>query len=267
MGDKETRRIFLPALEENDKQTMDGGGTMVIFLHGWAQNSLVFRNRTKALTKRFLKQGIGCLFLDAPMRLPPLGVHASTRVSTATSATHVEAKGRQDARAWFFYNELDHSDRSLSQSGQSLHYVGLEESLRLLQSELEQIPERTTNICLLGFSQGAVLAHVVAAFKEETQGSSSPWDRIQSCIFVGGFSATPSNCPKKEQQIILSNNISVRSLHVVGSMDTSVPSDQSQSLAKRFRNHKVLEHSKGHLVPQQAAACSTMIDFILGKES
>lgn len=61
------------------------------------------------------------------MRLPPLDNKLSTHLTSTNS------EGCHDARAWFFYNTLDPSDRSHSQSGKHIEYVGLEESLTMLR--------------------------------------------------------------------------------------------------------------------------------------
>ena len=79
-------------------------------LHGWAQNEMVFRNRTKSLTKKLNEAGFEYCFLRAPVRLPPL------KVSEAAPKP-----GRDNARAWFLYNTQDPSDRSMSQTGQTMN--------------------------------------------------------------------------------------------------------------------------------------------------
>eukprot|EP00977_Amphora_coffeiformis_P017812 scaffold5944_cov101-Amphora_coffeaeformis.AAC.8 len=230
------QRIFISAVRSPERTSSDQRA-VVIFLHGWAQNAHVFRNRTQKLTKQFLRQGIDCLFLDAPMHLPPLKNNHHQHHPDNDDGLITNTKGREGARAWFYYNATDPTDRSLSQSGQDLHYVGLETSLQLLHDELEQLPaSSSTNVTLLGFSQGAVLCHVVAALQEQqtttttTTTTEHSWTRrIQNCILVGGFPATPSNWQKtgnESSSLRLDNLTRMRSLHVMGDTrhECSIPS-------------------------------------------
>ena len=267
-------RIYLPATRtavETNNNERSFRCQLVIFVHGWAQNVRVFRNRNNKLTNRFLNHGIDCLFLNAPMHLPPLNdagqASPSTRTSIESNSTGSDSQGRQDAYAWFCYDAQNPTDRSLSQSGQELHYIGIETSLQLLQYEVERVSTTSTNITLLGFSQGAVLCHVVAALKERSAkniGRDDWCHRIQRCIFVGGFPATPSNWQMEHESLRLRNLTQMRSLHVIGLQDTSVPPPLSHNLVKCFsQNVAVLEHSKGHVVPQHAEASQEMVDFIV----
>lgn len=235
------------------RETDGRGGhrnTMLLFLHGWAQNAVVFQNRTKTLTRKLNRQGIACVFLDAPFRLPRLGTTASGQ-NVAVKSTKFS---RQNARAWFLYNAENPSDRSASQ----FDYVGLDQSISILKAELEQMPDHISNVSILGFSQGAVLAHVIASLASHDEILDSPWKKIQNFIFMGGFPAKPSQLPQEHLQ-----NLDVRSLHLIGSVDTSVPPNLGHSLSECFDDAQVLVHDKGHIVPQQSAVCSTIADFVL----
>ncbi len=232
--------------------------SIVIMLHGWAQNANVFRHQVKTLTKKLNKQGVDCLFLAAPITLPP--IDDNTLMPLPIASDNLERKkGRNNARAWFLYTPDDPSDQFFWKSGRKIEYVGLVESLRFLQEELQKVPANIRRVSLLGFSQGAVFTHIIASLAVSR---GSPWNRIQSFIFVGGFSASPLQWSLEDL-----SNLSIPSLHVIGSSDTSVPSALGRRLAGRFQNAIILEHDKGHVVPQQAKACSTMINFIQGTET
>lgn len=231
-------------------------------LHGWAQNAMVFRHRTRTLTKKLKANDIDCLFLDGPIVLPPLRmVDEQDGIETSTTNMHENdpnrSMGRKDARAWFLYQPNDDSNDNHDywQSGRPMEYVGLEDSLRFLEGELIRISPNVCNISLLGFSQGAVFSHIVASLAKS---KGWPWNRIQSCVLVGGFCAAPLDWCGEE----LLSNLPIRSLHVIGSKDIRVPPELGHRLAERFENPVIFEHDKGHIVPQQTAACVAIVTFI-----
>ena len=202
-----------------------------------------------------------CLFLAGPIVLPPIRMETSTSDGSSSSSNNnndaIHHKvGRQDARAWFLYQRDDNSndDHDYWQSGKPIEYVGLEESLSLLEGELRRISPKTCAISILGFSQGAVLTHIVASLATSRVW---PWNRIQSCILVGGFSAAPLHWP--EEQL---SRLSMKSLHVIGSRDIRVPPVLGHKLAEKFENAVIFEHDKGHIVPQQTASCMAIVTFI-----
>ena len=56
---------------------------------------------------------------------------------------------RENAKAWFLLNAQDPSDASLSQAGVPLTYIGLEESLKLVQAELQPAGnDRDMYVCM-----------------------------------------------------------------------------------------------------------------------
>lgn len=242
--------VLVPGIQECEATIKKD---VVIMLHGWAQNPTVFQYQTKVLTKKLNKQGIDCLFLGAPIVLPPL--ETTPHIVTAGNSFERKKIGRQNARAWFLYNvNEDFNDRSFWKSGRRIEYIGMDRSLRFLQEELERLPDNVKNISLLGFSQGAVFAHMVASLAS-TQGS--PWNRIQKCILVGGFCASPLQWSQDQL-----SHLAMPSLHVIGLKDTSIPPELGRHLAEKFQDAIILEHDKGHVVPQQASSCAVIINFI-----
>lgn len=235
---------------------------LVVMLHGWAQNATVFRRRTRTLTKKLSANGIECLFLCGPIALPPiLVVSRQERDGLETSTTKSDASqklGRQDARAWFLYKRNEDptgsNDSGYWQSGKQIEYVGLDNSLSYLEGELTRISPEVRNISLLGFSQGAVFSHIIASLATSR---GWPWNRIQSCILIGGFCAAPLHWREEEL-----SDLPLRSLHVIGSNDIRVPSALSNKLAERFENAVIFAHDKGHVVPQQTASCMAIVAFI-----
>jgi predicted esterase len=231
-------RVVSPADKNNGREK---SGRVYMF-HGWAQNEIVFQKRTLSLTKKLNKAGFECVFLRAPIELPPLDDSFNT--------------GRQTARAWFLYDVKKPCDRSKSQMGQPLSYAGLEQSLELIGREFKEV-QTNESITVLGFSQGAVLVHLIAALAA-SRNTHPEFSRIEKAIIISGFPATPTQFPKEEL-----SNIGMPSLHIFGAKDTSVPPKLSQDLARRFSVSTILQHEKGHVIPQQGDMCAYIIQFLL----
>lgn len=230
-------------------------GTVLLF-HGWAQNSKVIQLRSKTLTNKLTRAGYDCLFLQAPLQLP-----MTSTIQIGGQPVIVTNGGRKNARAWFLYNKEDPGDASPALSGNFIEYVGLEESLHVLETVLGTLSKNDNDvICVLGYSQGAVLAHIVASKCAQCV---SPFDEINKFILVSGFPATPrqlqpmNGCTRNPLE-----GINIPSLHLIGLKDTSVPPTISYNLQQCFVEAGKLEHEKGHLLPQQSAHCARMIEFL-----
>jgi pimeloyl-ACP methyl ester carboxylesterase len=221
-------------------------------IHGWAQNAVVMSWKTKSLTKKLNQAGYDCIFPQALFQLP-----MTSLVEVGGEMVQVTNGSREHAKAWFLYSNEDPSDTSLSQTGQVIDYVGMDDSLRVIKEELKTLPKENSSVSILGFSQGAVFCHVLASLAAK---KIPPFDRIGKCILVSGFCATPQGYSKESL-----SQIRIPSLHVIGSDDTSVVPSLSVDLAARFVNPDILRHEKGHILPQQSARCTKMIEFLNGK--
>jgi pimeloyl-ACP methyl ester carboxylesterase len=106
---------------------------------------------------------------------------------------------------------------------------------------------------ILGFSQGAALAGLLAGVRD--QQAAPNW--FGSVIMVGGFaSALP------QHQHLFRRKLDLPSIHVVGRRDTIVPRSESLLLAERFANPVILEHDGGHVIPDDPAITAAIGDFI-----
>jgi predicted esterase len=172
----------------------------------------------------------------------------------------VDNGSRENARAWFLYSEQDPADASLSQSGQPMQYIGLDESLAIVQGELDSAGEDF--VAVMGFSQGGVFCHILSRLGETTQA----FGRIRAVIVASGFAAqhvsdesSPyQQCGRMPDRV----TISLPSLHLIGEKDTSVDPDLSKDLASIYIDCEFLYHEKGHILPQKSADCRKMIDFL-----
>jgi predicted esterase len=258
----------------------------ILMIHGWAQNAFVMRNRTKQITKKLNHAGYDCYFLDGPHILPMSSGNHEDR-----TPVELHSKYRENARAWFLYSSHNPSDVSLSQSGQPMEYIGLNDAILTISSIIEKIDRKnyqrggTTPISLLGFSQGAVLVHILVALGNKRI---LPFNKIVSAIMISGFPAVHRLCSSRnfcdttmtdtDQQISYARtypvcshssvdfytNLSIRSLHVIGKYDTSVCPCLSEQLADCFMNscRSFLYHEKGHMIPQRSSLCADIVEFL-----
>lgn len=230
----------------------------VLMIHGWAQNAKVMTYKSKSLTKRLNQAGYDCIFLQAPFDLPMTStVKVDGELVTITNGE------RQDAKAWFLYSQEDACDASPALSGRFVEYVGLDDAIQVVETELNDLTtEDNPVIAMLGFSQGAVFAHIIAALANQT---TRPFHKINRFILVSGFPATPGSLPPSLEDKKQLLQINKPSLHVIGLNDTSVPPSMSTKLSDCFVNPKTMHHEKGHLLAQQSAQCAQIIQFLDGR--
>ena len=108
--------------------------------------------------------------------------------------------------------------------------TGWEESIRLVDAHLPIDG-------VLGFSQGAVLAGLVAALRTE---------RLRFAICISGF---PSRADA-HRMLTLPGSIDLPSLHVYGEKDTWVSRERTRALADCFVGPRVVSHTGGHYFPE-----------------
>jgi hypothetical protein len=200
--------------------------------------------------------GYDCIFLEAPHVLP-----LTSTVMIEGVPVQVDNGRRENARAWFLYSEQDPADASLSQSGQPLPYIGLDESLAIVQGELDSASGQDF-VTVMGFSQGGVFCHILSRLAE----TSEPFGRIRAVIVASGFAAqhvsdksSPyQQCGRMPDRVA----ISLPSLHLIGEKDTSVEPELSKDLASIYIDSEFMYHEKGHIVPQKSADCRKIIDFL-----
>jgi pimeloyl-ACP methyl ester carboxylesterase len=106
---------------------------------------------------------------------------------------------------------------------------------------------------ILGFSQGAALAGLLAALRESDSAAVS----FDMAIMVGGFT---SQSPQHEH--LFDGLLTVPSLHVMGRADGIVPIQDSLLLAARFANPVIIEHRGGHVIPDEPAITARIADFV-----
>lgn len=172
---------------------------------------------------------------------------------------------RENAKAWFLLNANDPSDASLSQAGIPLTYVGLDESLLMVEEELHRYQGGDDIFtAILGFSQGAVFCHVLSVL---AQRDARRFGAIGAVMLASGFAAqhVPDSLSALYNTGRLPDRDVIReipSLHLIGKHDTSVDPTLSLDLVDLFSQGQILWHEKGHIVPQKSAECANVIAFL-----
>jgi hypothetical protein len=108
---------------------------------------------------------------------------------------------------------------------------------------------------LFGFSQGAALAGLLAALRESPRAPRGLDFRF--AIMVGGFT---SFLPQHAD--LFPRPLRIPSVHVIGRSDGIVPRSDSLKLADRFTGPLILEHSGGHVIPDDRAVAEPIAGFL-----
>ena len=187
----------------------------VLLLHGYSQNSQEFLFRYKPLLERKLSKFCTLVCPSAPFPLlgaPPDG----------------------PARTWWHHPSPDPARAGA--------YEGLETSRALLLA-LNASHGPFTGV--LGFSQGASLAHLLLA-----EGS------LPACRWAILASGFPSRCA------LAGAPLPIPSLHLSSASDVTVAPERSAALAACFAGPQLLQHGHGHAMVQRAEHCNTVVAFI-----
>jgi GNAT superfamily N-acetyltransferase/predicted esterase len=217
-----------PSLQPLVRVQREAGGPRVLVLHGYSQNAQDFLARYKPLLDRKLK----FCTLVAPS--------APFSIDCAGGA----------ARTWWFNRAPDPT------RGGAYEGLGTSRAL-LLALAAEQGPFHG----VLGFSQGAVLAHQLLA-----EGS------LPGCQWVVLASGFPSlQCPPQPPAEPAAEGaaaptaahlLPTPSLHLSSSADTTVAPALHAALAARFASPILLHHEHGHALVQRAEHCNAVAAFI-----
>ena len=111
---------------------------------------------------------------------------------------------------------------------------------------------------VFGFSQGAMLAALVAA-DDEANARGDSGCAVRECAIIVGAAWPTCEAAKLESM----STARLQSLHVIGSKDGINPPEQARRLASRFgAGARVFEHDGGHIVPMDADALDTYKAFL-----
>lgn len=145
-------------------------------------------------------------------------------------------------------------------------YEGLELSMNVLQDLWNQ---QGNIVGLLGFSQGARLAHLMAIYHHRYQHQSNqPFAGLQFVILVAGYDAPlPDNWNNIIAQSaiptkVASSLLAISSLHCWGLKDALVPPEESEKVMASYVDPMNHTHEGGHHVPMKAPNVQAYVDFI-----
>ena len=228
----------------------------LLVLHGNRQTGDLLLGRMSSLKRKLgrVDPPIDLAAVDAPFLFEDTLVNGDDDAADETGGTG----GDQLMRTWWHR----HGDE----------YVGLEQSLGLIRAIWADGKGNYEGI--MGFSQGARLAHLLALMHSASDSRLFPG--LKYCIFASGYGDVPlptnypPNGPGWEDFLdnsltlndLASLKIGVPSLHVMGLSDGLIPVASSRALLTSYVDPKAHEHSGGHHVPMQANCVDIYLRFI-----
>ncbi|KAJ1784804.1 Ovarian cancer-associated protein 2 [Coemansia sp. RSA 2399] len=229
----------------------------VLCLHGYTQNAKKFRDRTGPF-RRNMKRRMEMVYITAPVE--------ATGFQSAGAVE--EAAGSDDGPSAAWWNRSEDPKRMWEEIKQST------------QAVVQAMKEHGPIDGIVGFSQGAGMAAIIAALlhASQQQHCDTVYDSdvqvlIESVRPLGGalkfaffFAGFYPDLPQFEALIGgTSGKISVPSLHMVGRGDVVVPMARGRELAARAFTAEaavVMEHEGGHFVPCNAAWRAKYQEFL-----
>lgn len=195
------------------------------------------------------------VFLDAPHVLAPAADDADDAVDASSGI-------RREKRTWWRTRSPSASDVKMHDADKV--YEGFDESLRVVSMAFE---EHGGFDGVLGFSQGAVFAHLVCAAAcgwetgvEGVEGISG----LKFGIMVAGFPTRDAGMQGMLERDMKEGGVKIPSLHVWGRGDTLVPPEGSEMLSELFEagSRECVVHDGGHVVPQKKEERKAVADFV-----
>ena len=232
----------------------------VLLLHGNRQTGQLLLGRMAKLRKRLLKElQLELIAPDAPFAVVDRDESASNK-----ETREQQPPSGQSALQLQWWNRQGNA------------YIGLEQSLERIHSVWRECIDRGTGIrsdfCgIIGFSQGARLAHLAAI--AHAWYPNEYFVGLQFVILVAGYDAPLPDGFHEALRIVpgdvtTNTTSSIPSLHVWGERDKLITPEQSQTVM----NHDIYHsetwepqrhiHEGGHHVPMKAADVRRYIDFI-----
>lgn len=213
----------------------------ILCLHGYTQNKTIFSKRMKVLSNTLSEiYNLEFLYPNAPFLLNPNKEVASEE---------------EKLFGWLYFDEEDKllNKEKIKEwfSKDIIEYKGFSASQMLLETYIKCYDNI---VCLLGFSQGALIATLLLIQAAEKKLNCDLLRNLKCCILISGLgSPTPSNeeiSSIKEYSLGI-KQINVPVLIVIGKNDDYITKQQSESLFKYFKNYEVYEHDGKHYVPSK----------------
>ena len=215
------------------------------------------------LFRKLNQAGYDCVYLEGPHELP-----RTSTVEVDGQVVEITNGERDNARAWFLYHPDDPADASPSQNRQPMTYIGLQESLDMVEDMLTELITQNKDefVFIFGFSQGSVLCHILSRLAEALP---DRFGAIRAAVLASGFAAQhvwPDQDATTSYTAAIGNlcdraPISMPSLHTIGQKDQSVLPTMSEDLAQIYLDAVVYYHEKGHMIVQRSGDCAQVVQF------
>lgn len=219
-----------------------------IFPPGYTQSGPVFRAKTRALEKLLAKvlgpaSILPVLFYPTgPNRLSPKDIPGFVPPTDGGDAGNDE---EEESDMWAWFRKDEHAGT----------YRFLDEGMATVAAAIKEAGGVDG---VVGFSQGGMMAAVVAAAMEEDrpipEGADADWARtlreanggkqLRFAVSYSGFYG-----PVDRLAWCYEPKIKTPTLQVLGSLDTVVEESRSQALVDRSQDPLVVTHPGGHYVP------------------
>ncbi|KJH47300.1 serine hydrolase [Dictyocaulus viviparus] len=199
----------------------------ILCLHGYRQNSVLFREKTGSLRKQ-LRKYAEFEFISAPL------------VTNSTSEV------REDARGWWFSRE----DNDFSSKDVCCIATGFEKSVSFI---CKYVCDYGPFDGILGFSQGASMAHLLLVMEKRGEIHLG----IRFAILFSGFLSLSSVHSR-----YTSITCDIPTLHIYGTGDQIVLSTVSEKLMTMFSDNTVIVHKGGHYIPSLTEYKNVFITFL-----
>ncbi|KIK58669.1 hypothetical protein GYMLUDRAFT_86262 [Collybiopsis luxurians FD-317 M1] len=214
----------------------------VLVLHGYGSNGYIFSKRLSTLRKQ-CKSTVEFVFIDAPHVLQAKDLFDDE--PTEPEANSNPEDPNAVLRGWWKFADKEKNVP-----------IGMEDSLIFLRGVLKEASEEGKQFDgFFGFSQGAVMAAVLAALLEDSSKYSDflidgqpPHPPASFCVCAAGF--LPTFLPASA---ILSptSELKTRTLHICGLNDPIVPLAIAKRLTEITPNRRIETHDGGHFVPSK----------------
>ncbi|KAI9480567.1 MAG: serine hydrolase FSH [Benjaminiella poitrasii] len=221
----------------------------ILCLHGFVQNSAVFRKKTAVIRKK-LDKIADLVYVTAPqVTTDPKYTSEAHRAAVADENAPEEEK---PFAWWHPYDDQQTEDG---------YYQGFKESVEFLKDTM--IKEGPFD-GIFGFSQGACLAAIIVnALEDRTLaptlfGPDFDHPNFKFAILAAGFLPAA----QKATQNLWAHKISTPTLHMIGGEDKLIAPALQEKLVEHCVDPVVIRHSGGHVVPSNAASRNETLAFV-----
>lgn len=234
----------------------------ILFLHGYTQLASIFYAKSLALRKKLTKLGYKVVYLQGPLKLTGVDLPQSL----GDFNTVVKDDEDNNLRAWWVKKKHTNSDVDMLAAFDTIrNYVDKQELIEDpdMKDTTETEEEKKLPIVgLIGFSQGAAMAGLVALTWKETFGKPD----LKFCVLYSGFKLDTSESSGNEQYAkYYADKLpgSLKLLTVYGELDTVVEEERLLSLYNYYKLQlDLLKHPGGHFVPNSKVYVEQVCNWI-----